>query len=486
MLTELRTFNPQLLDLAYQASEQLKGTFNQVVRGEVSFTEILPLLQSSEKMQSPDGFIRLVDGEGTPPSDIRVDLWYMPTYTLTGIMMHYVLSNELSIKKDFPWKDCFFNLLTASTGRNFKGHGIDDMIGLCQTINLFCTAGLPYFLKGFPDFCPQFTELVKTTEHNLIHLLADNRVNDCWARNLRHDYQKSLSLLHNKKTEIFVYGTLMKNRSNHCLMASADFAGQGILKDYALFELGSFPGIKPSQGDFVKGELYFVNDETLNTLNHLESEGTMYHLTPVKIQQDKYTLPDVFTYVYSGEIQPKSQIDLIHQPWGKNQDRYVWYACYGSNLLEGRFLCYLQGGTCSYNGRTYAGCTDKTLPKASKPITIPFAMYYGNRSASWNNGGVSFLDSSKIGQTLGRMYLISEEQFYEIHKQEGSGYHWYNQLIYLGRDTEFEIYTFTNKNRREKCEPTESYITVMRQGLIETYPKISKKDLKSYFSTKRI
>lgn len=484
MLTELRTFAQETLEEAYQVSEQMTDTFNQIIHGKVSFAEILPLLQSAVKMQSLDGLIRLADGEETPPSDIRVDLWYMPTYSISGIMIYYLLNGDISISDDSIWKDSFSRLLTASTGRGFMGHGIDDLIGMCKAVDLFCAAGLPDFLKQFSNFCPKFTQLVRNTERNLADSLDSNKVYDSWGRNLGHYFHKSLANLRNKKTEVFVYGTLMKDRNNSSLMADADYAGEGMLKNYAIYELGGFPGIQLSAGNFVKGELYFVDNNTLNALNQLEGEGTLYRLTPVTINQGRCILEDVFTYVYIGKVHPESQIDLIHQPWGKKQNGYVWYACYGSNLLKERFLCYLQGGKCRYNGRTYKGCTDKTVPKSSKAIMIPFEMYYGNHSASWNNAGVSFLDSSKAGQTLGRMHLITEEQFYEIHRQEGSGDNWYNQLIYLGKDTGFEIYTFTNKTRREECEPDENYLSVMRQGLTETYPEITKKELKSYSPAK--
>lgn len=36
------------------------------------------------------------------------------------------------------------------------------------------------------------------------------------------------------------------------------------------------------------------------------------------------------------------------------QQSYVWYASYGSNLLEGRMLCYIQGGRVS-SGSTGGG-----------------------------------------------------------------------------------------------------------------------------------
>ncbi|MCB2288483.1 hypothetical protein LGK97_01710 [Clostridium sp. CS001] len=68
---------------------------------------------------------------------------------------------------------------------------------------------------------------------------------------------------------------------------------------------------------------------------------------------------------------------------------YVWYASYGSNLLYERFISYIKGGECKFNGVTYPGCRDKSLPKDSRAITIPYKMYYSNKSSSCGNAGVS-------------------------------------------------------------------------------------------------
>lgn len=99
-------------------------------------------------------------------------------------------------------------------------------------------------------------------------------------------------------------------------------------------------------------------------------------------------------------------------------DKYVWYACYGSNLNKHRFLCYIQGGVCHYNGRIYEGCDDKSEPIEDKPITIPHKLYFANSSGSWNGSGVAFINPQRDphANTRGRMYLITEDQFAEVHK----------------------------------------------------------------------
>ena len=152
------------------------------------------------------------------------------------------------------------------------------------------------------------------------------------------------------------------------------------------------------------------------------------------------------------------------------QEKLVWYACYGSNIMYERFLCYIQGGTFYANNRHYDGCkTDKTLPLSSKPVIIPYEMYFGNESSSWMNDdgkrtGVAFLDTLKNGITLGRMYLITERQFEEVWEQEGNSDNWYNKEILLGKYDGYPVKTFTNSVRRKENVPSKKYLDVINKG----------------------
>lgn len=169
------------------------------------------------------------------------------------------------------------------------------------------------------------------------------------------------------------------------------------------------------------------------------------------------------------------------QPWGKlRKSDYIWYASYGANLLYERFTKYIKGGVCKYNGVSYVGCRDKSLPINSRPINIPYKMYYGNKSSSWGHAGVSFLDIERTGQTLGRMYLITREQLEDISRQEGRGENWYNKSVVLGEHEGIEIVTITNKSKRSSFKPSDQYLEVIRRGLKDTYPELSDFDVMKY------
>jgi len=155
------------------------------------------------------------------------------------------------------------------------------------------------------------------------------------------------------------------------------------------------------------------------------------------------------------------------------QENLVWYACYGSNMMYERFLCYIQGGTFYANNKLHKGCKDKTPPRTSKAIIIPYEMYFGNRASSWNDSGVAFLDISKVAVTLGRMYLITEEQFEEVWEQECKSSNWYDKLIELGKYEGYPVKTFTNSTRCNENTPSTKYLDVICKGIAEIIPDLA-------------
>jgi hypothetical protein len=188
-----------------------------------------------------------------------------------------------------------------------------------------------------------------------------------------------------------------------------------------------------------------------------------------------------------------------------------WYASYGSNLLRSRFLCYLQGGQPEGASREYSGCTDRTPPTADKPIEIPHELYFSQSSSIWEDKAVAFIKSnrSEDAQTLGRMYLITLEQFTEVVRQE-NGFEaddrsiqinfdelivqgetsikptWYGRIMYLGEEGGSPIFTFTARWDDELIEsnaPGEKYLKTIMRGLKETY-NLTDNELVKYFESK--
>lgn len=188
----------------------------------------------------------------------------------------------------------------------------------------------------------------------------------------------------------------------------------------------------------------------------------------------------------------------------------LWYAGYGSNILEKRFSCYISGGTPRGAHRTYPGCTDISAPLANKRIEINAELYFAKVSKTWSGGGAAFLNPeiNKNQTTLGRMYLITIEQFIELVKQEirfegellidfdkavketaldlKRPESWYNKLLYLGTNEGFPVFTFTNMEFlvKEINPPNEHYLKIIIEGLKETY-NLTPTEIEEYLTNKK-
>lgn len=71
---------------------------------------------------------------------------------------------------------------------------------------------------------------------------------------------------------IFVYGTLRQSHGNHQLLKDARFYGVGATKDnYSMYIAGGYPYVISSEARYpIVGELYAVDDETLEKLDKME------------------------------------------------------------------------------------------------------------------------------------------------------------------------------------------------------------------------
>lgn len=114
---------------------------------------------------------------------------------------------------------------------------------------------------------------------------------------------------------IFVYGSLMKNCYNHYYyLQGQKYLWQAILFGYALYNLGSFPGIIPDQEGKVRGEVFEIDTNTLAELDILEGNGSLYIRETAQVTMNAEKIfADI--YVWNGEVRPEDKIELCAQPW---------------------------------------------------------------------------------------------------------------------------------------------------------------------------
>ncbi len=191
-----------------------------------------------------------------------------------------------------------------------------------------------------------------------------------------------------------------------------------------------------------------------------------------------------------------------------NASNYVWYACYGSNLNEDRFLCYIKGGKPKNSSRTEIGCQDKTTPLKNTTYKIDRPLYFAKRAAHWENGGAGFIGLSPDPNnfTYSRKYLITKQQFVDLVNQENRTNNIqidfqeiitlkskvitearYSNLLFLEFDTDqIPIFSFTTPEKMGESEfvkPAPIYLKTIIAGLKEIY-NLPYTELAEYMMTK--
>lgn len=124
----------------------------------------------------------------------------------------------------------------------------------------------------------------------------------------------------NPKIKLFVYGTLMRGNSNYeDYLSGGRFLGDAVLKDFALYDLGKYPGIIPIKGGRVKGEVFEVGESTKSRIDGLEEEGSLYTARKAKVTLSGGETIEVLTYVYNRSIENAVYVPEEEQPWKLNK-----------------------------------------------------------------------------------------------------------------------------------------------------------------------
>lgn len=287
--------------------------------------------------------------------------------------------------------------------------------------------------------------------------------------------------------KVFVYGTLMSGQSAAGKLSGCPCLGVFRLADYAMYDLGAYPGIKMCQGENVIGELYEVDDEAINRLDMYECEGSLYTRTEVMVSREEEEL-DTLVYVYNGDVGERKP---VREAWNSKSTDYVWYAGYGSNLSEERFKCYIQGGVNPYNPRkSNRGCTDKSLWIEEKMKDYPGCLYFGNQSSTWSDMGVAFFDPKNAqGESHYRsnvhmhLYKITREQLHDVQNQEGNLDSWYGKMYCLDvlKDN-CPVYTLTSETPVDVNEPSEQYAELIRSTLVRLLGEEREFEIENYMA----
>ena len=435
----------------------------------LSKENLTTLLLSASALQKENGLLPLYE-DPTMPGDARVDIIYRPSYAISAVAIYAYLNYPELFNEEL--KAFLSNLLEGAFQHGIIGHGIESEETVRRTLLMLCKAGLRVFLVRYHKehlafahamhrHMTQFEELGDRIDKENLIVTANGFSTD----SINHLIKELVAYWNGNNRPVFVYGTLMKGEHAHKILATAEYAGRCQLRDYAMYHLGSYPGIKPYTGESVLGELYFTNAETIRLLDRYEDEGSLYDRATVTITLGNQPF-NAEAYVYKKDVLHSVKMREI---WNAADEDLVWYACYGSNLSNKRFSCYISGGTCAENGRTYQGSLDPTPARAILKKSYPGKLYFGNSSSSWNGCGVAFYDpnpSNEGARVYMKLYLITRQQLHDVMRQEGPSPNWYGRLVCLEVDDfGIPVYTLTSETRRPANAPSPAYANLIADVL---------------------
>lgn len=98
---------------------------------------------------------------------------------------------------------------------------------------------------------------------------------------------------------VFVYGSLKRGGALHPELSHSKLLHEDSLPHFALYRVPGawFPAIKKLDGYSVRGEVYEIDDYTLNVLDRIEGEGSLYNRTSVRTE--KHPEGGVWAYVWA-------------------------------------------------------------------------------------------------------------------------------------------------------------------------------------------
>lgn len=103
---------------------------------------------------------------------------------------------------------------------------------------------------------------------------------------------------------VFLYGSLKRGQMNHNIVEKSTFIDCGITEEhYNMYAYDNFPMLIESEEESnIRGEIYEVSDEILESIDFLESNGEFYERKLIKIESFKEPVWCYFTIAYDADL----------------------------------------------------------------------------------------------------------------------------------------------------------------------------------------
>lgn len=124
--------------------------------------------------------------------------------------------------------------------------------------------------------------------------------------------------------KVFVYGTLKKGYGNHRLLEKSKFLGTAYThSEFSLYN-GGFPYATDGGKNEIKGELYEVDDNTLQNLDWLEGYPSHYNRIETQVADEYDGLDKAWIYIATENTKRHINPNRLIRPVSENSDIVEW------------------------------------------------------------------------------------------------------------------------------------------------------------------
>lgn len=264
-----------------------------------------------------------------------------------------------------------------------------------------------------------------------------------------------------KTTAIFVYGTLRKGGRNHHLLSSAQFIGDAKTKRRFVMRASSIPFVSDAQQvSFIQGEVYVLNDECLEAIDHLESfhpnapELSWYEREEIEVILEDTKAVYVAQMYFNRKENDKpifSSGDFFNEQDRYRATEYCYYFAYGSNRNPSRMR--MERGLC--------------FSERFEAILKNHQMVFNKRSSDGKNAFAN-IEACPGKSVKGILYKLSASSMERLDRFEGAPYHYTRNQMFVevdGREVLAEVYLAHPDWIQEGLEPSKEYLAHCNHNL---------------------
>jgi gamma-glutamylcyclotransferase (GGCT)/AIG2-like uncharacterized protein YtfP len=269
------------------------------------------------RFQDEDGSFKVLE-TWRHPSDVRVDLCYVPSYIGTAILMkRYIAYHSKNGKPSLKLGRALEDALIAASGFGFYGHGYDAESDRIKALSILTDGNLKEFLEYYGDFYPRVHFIIHNILHSYEAKIARDDTKGAWGEDYRDDWQKILDELKPSKRLYLAYGSNMNAATMKSRCPEAELIGKTYIDGWKL-TMPFYANIERDDCGKAPASVWKITANDEKQLDRCEGYPTCYEKKQIIVSvKDKTQTAMAYVmtneYIKSGKVARDGYLEEIAQ-----------------------------------------------------------------------------------------------------------------------------------------------------------------------------